>query len=352
MGQDLAAGITASGEPFLVIGAPGEALGSVPKAGMAFYVRDSTSIGITTANIGITQDSTGVPGAVEANDQFADSVTADANHIAIGAPGEAIGDNTNAGNIVVFSHTLNSEGRPTPLFGLDQDLDTVAGSSEAGDQFGKSLAMAPYRPTGAATATDSILAVGSPGEDLDVDGVNKTDTGNVLTFRVTAAGTFTQLNNYFSGNASDDVTGTSEAADHFGQTVAAVNTMPGSVSTTSTMKLAVGMPGEAVGSASKSGAITTFSLLGSPGASDRWIEAGTCGIPGPAGADQQLGSSIRYTATKLYVGMPYGPASYGALHALPLSNVTAGGTNAAITTYQPGQDGLPASGARFGYAAR
>lgn len=352
LGQAVAAGITASGDPFLVIGAPGEAIGTVPKAGMAFYVRDSTSIGITTANIGITQDSTGVPGAVEANDQFAETIAADANHIAIGAPGEAIGTDTNAGNVAVFSHTLNSEGRPTPLFGLDQDLDTVAGSSEAGDQFGKSLAMVPYRPSAAATATDSILAVGSPGEDLDIDGVNKTDTGNVLTFRVTAAGTFTQLNNYFSGTATDDVTGTSEAGDRFGQTLAAVNTMPGAVSTTATMKLAVGITGEAVGTATKSGAITTFSLLGAPSANDRWIEAGTSGIPGPAGADQQLGFSIRYTGTKLYVGMPYGPASYGSLHALPLSNVTAGGTNAAITTYQPGQGGLPASGGRFGYAAR
>lgn len=35
--------------------------------------------------------------------------------------------------------------------------------------------------------------------------------------------------------------------------------------------------------------------------------------------------------------MPYGPGSYGTAYALPLSNVTAGGSNAAITTYQPGQ---------------
>lgn len=352
MGQALAAGTTTSGEPFLVIGAPGEAIGSVPKAGIAFYVRDSTSIGITTANVGITQDSTGVPGSVEANDGFAGSIAADANHIAIGASGEAIGTDTNAGNVAVFSHKLNSEGRPTPLFGLDQDLDTVSGGSEAGDQFGKSLAMVPYRPSGASAATDSILAVGAPGEDLDIDGVSKADTGNVLTFRVTAAGTFTEMNNYDSGTASDDVTGTSEAGDHFGQTLTAINTAPRAVSTAATMKLAVGIPGEAVGTAAKAGAITTFSLIGSPGANDRWIEAANSGIPGKPGADQQLGASLHFTGTRLYVGMPYGPSSYGALHALPLSNVTAGGTNAAITTYQPGQGGLPAAGARFGYAAR
>ncbi|MFF2995161.1 trypsin-like serine protease [Streptomyces sp. NPDC057950] len=352
MGQALAAGTTMSGEPFLVFGAPGEGIGSVPKAGIAFYVRDSSSIGITTANVAISQDSTGVPGSVEANDGFAGSIAADANHIAIGAPGEAIGTDANAGNLAVFSHKLNSEGRPTPLFGLDQDLDTVSGASEAGDQFGKSLAMVPYRPSGAAAATDSILAVGSPGEDLDIDGVDKADAGNVLTFRITAAGTFTQLNNYDSGTASDDVSGTSEAGDRFGQTLAAVNTAPRAVSTAATMKLAVGIPGEAVGTAAKSGAITTFSLIGSPGANDRWIEVGTSGLPGQPAADQQLGTSVHFTGTRLYVGMPYGPSSYGALHALPLANVTAGGTNAAITTYQPGQGGLPAAGARFGHAAR
>ncbi|WP_435212209.1 hypothetical protein [Streptomyces sp. bgisy034] len=50
--------------------------------------------------------------------------------------------------------------------------------------------------------------------------------------------------------------------------------------------------------------------------------------------------------------MAYGPDTYGTLYALPLSNVTADGTVAPVTTYQPGQSGLPPAGARFGYAAR
>ncbi|MFE4824707.1 trypsin-like serine protease [Streptomyces sp. NPDC056704] len=344
-GQALAAGTTTAGEPFLVIGSPGEAIGSVAKAGMAFYVHGST-------NIAISQDSTNVPGSVEANDGFGGAVAADANRIVIGAPDETIGTDAGAGNLAVFSHKLNSENRPTPLFGLDQDLDTVSGGAEAGDQFAKSLALVPYRPSGAATATDSILAVGSPGEDLDVDGVAKADTGMVQTFQITAAGTYSQLNSYSSGTATDTVPGTSEAGDHFGQTLAAVNTAPRAVSTTATMKLAVGLTDEAVGTTAKAGAITTFSLLGSPGTNNRWIEAGTSGIPGPAGANQHLGQSIHYTGTKLYLGMPYGPGSYGTVYALPLSNVTAGGSNAAITTYQPGQGGLPAAGGRFGYVVR
>ncbi|MFI0807001.1 trypsin-like serine protease [Streptomyces echinatus] len=346
MGQAIAAGTTTAGEPFLVIGTPGEGIGTAAKAGEAFYVRGGT-------NVSVHQDKLNVPGAVEANDGFGAVLAADANHLAIGAPNEDIGGDAAAGNLAVFSHTLNSEGGPTPLFGLDQDLDTVSGGAEAGDRFGAALALAPYRPSGAAGADESILAVGAPGEALDVDGVSKAGTGTVLTFRVTAAGTYSQLNGISSGTATDDVSGTSEAGDHFGSALTAVNTAPRAVSTTATMKLAVGVPDEAIGTAAKAGAVQVFSLLGAPGANDKWIEAGDGdGIPGTAGANQRLGSSIHFTGTQLYVGMPYGPSAHGALYALPMSNVTAGGSVLPVTAYQPGQGGLPAAGTTFGYAAR
>ncbi|MFK4103975.1 trypsin-like serine protease [Streptomyces sp. NPDC019531] len=346
LGHALAAGTTASGEPFVVMGVPGEALGSIAKAGSAIYLHGTT-------NIAINQEATGVSGAAEANDGFGTSVAADANNIAIGAPGDAIGSDANAGNLAVFSHTLNSENRPTPLFGLDQDLDTVSGGAEAGDLFGQSLALVPYRPSGATSATESILAVGAPGEALSVDGVDKAEAGLVLTFRITAAGTFSQLGGYDSGTGDDDVSGTAEAGDHFGQTLAAINTAPRAVSSTATMKLAVGIPDEAIGTTASAGAVETFSLLGTPGANDRWLEVGDGdGIPGTPGANQKLGSSLHYTGTNLYVGLPYGPSTYGTLYALPLSNVTAGGTVAPVTTYQPGTGGLPAAGTDFGYAAR
>lgn len=347
LGAALAASTTAAGEPFVVIGQPGEALGTLAKAGQAFYVHGST-------NVSIHQDSLDVPGAAEANDGFGGAVAADSNHIAIGAPGEAIGTDADAGNLAVFDpNKLNAENRPTPRFGMDQDLDTVSGGAEAGDQFGITLALVPYRPSGAAAATESILAVGSPGEDLPIDGVNKADTGTVYTFRVTAAGTYTQMNTYSTGTADDDVSGTAEAGDRFGATVTAVNTAPRAVSTTATLKMSVGVPNETTGTATNAGAVSTFSLLGTPGAGDRWLEPGDGdGIPGTPGTNQYVGTSIHLTGTKLYVGMPYGPTTHGALYALPMSNVTAGGTVAAVTTYQPGSGGLPAAGARFGYAAR
>lgn len=104
--------------------------------------------------------------------------------------------------------------------------------------------------------------------------------------------------------------------------------------------------------AAKAGAITTFSLIGSPARTTAGSRSAAPASRAGRAADQQLGASLHFTGTRLYVGMPYGPSAYGALDALPLPNVTAGATNAAVTTYQPGQGGLPAAGARFGYAAR
>ncbi len=56
MGASLAAGTTAEGRPWVLIGTPGEALGSLAKAGGAFYVHGDT-------NVSVNQDTGAVPGA-------------------------------------------------------------------------------------------------------------------------------------------------------------------------------------------------------------------------------------------------------------------------------------------------
>ncbi|MGW2819530.1 trypsin-like serine protease [Streptomyces sp. NPDC001443] len=338
MGYSLAAGTTAAGEPWLVIGVPGESIGTVAKAGEIFYLRGTT-------NVAVHQEKTDVPGTAEANDRFGTSVAGDANHIAVGIPNEVIGTLAASGGLAVFDHKLNAGGIPTPLAGIDQDTDGISGAAEAGDQFGSSLSMTEYRPAGAAAATDSILAVGSPGESLTVSDVDKANAGRVVTLQITAAGVVSQIGDI--SQEGDDVSGGAEVGDRFGERVAVMNTAPRAVSTAATMKLAVGVPGEAVGTAAKAGAIQTFSLLGAPGGSDYWVQAGAAGLPGTPAANQQVGISIAATGTNLYVGMPYGPSTYGAVHVLPWSNVT-GGTVGAVTTYAPGTGGLPAAGVRFG----
>lgn len=346
MGHAVAAGRTAAGEPYLVIGVPGESLGTIKKAGGVHYLRGSI-------NVAIHQDKTDVPGVAEENDGFGSSVAADAHHIAIGAPNEKIGTVAGAGGVTLFSHTLHADGHPKPLAGMDQDLDTISGASEAGDAFGASLDLVEYRPSGAATATDSFLVIGSPGEGLAVEtgAAERAEAGRVLTFKVTNAGVFTAEDALWQGTADDAVTGTAEVGDRFGEKVTAINTAPRAVSSVSTLRVAVGAPGEAVGTTTKAGAVGTFPLLGVAGDSDVWIEAGnSVGLPGTAGANQYVGRSIHFTGSHLYVGMPYGP-SLGAVHALPWSNVS-GGTKTAVTTYKPGSGGLPSVGVRFGWATR
>ncbi|MGW1509869.1 S8 family peptidase [Streptomyces sp. NPDC002394] len=347
MGQSLAAAVNDAGRPYLLIGTPGEAISTLTNAGTAFYVYGTTSLTIH-------QDKPGVPGDPEKDDNFGWSLAADQNYIAIGSPNEAIGTKTKAGSVVIFdANAFDPEGRPLPLAGLDQDSAAISGDAEAGDQFGYAVAIAPYRPMGASTPADSILAIGSPGEGVVVGTENRLNAGRVVQIRIKPDGTWSYLRELKQGTADDEVSGTSETGDRMGETLTAVNTAPNAVSTVASMRLAVGTPGETLGTATKAGAVHTFSMAGSAGLNDRWIEAGDGdGIPGTPGSDQQLGKNIHFTATKLYVGMPFGPNAAGALYALPMSNVTQGGTVAPVTTYKPGSGGLPANGVAFGYAAR
>ncbi|MGI5196345.1 S1 family peptidase [Streptomyces sp. CA-288835] len=340
MGHAIAAGHTAAGEPYLLIGAPGEDTGSVADAGNTFYLRGNV-------NVAVGQDSPGMPGSAEKGDRLGTSVTGSPNHIAIGAPQEAIGTNAASGSITVLKHQLSSDGIPALAAAVDQDVAGISGSAEANDEFGSSLSTVAYRPTGAATATDSIIAVGSPGEAVAVNNANRADAGRVLALRVTGAGAVSELADF--GQEAVDVTGTAEAGNRFGAKVSAVNTSPNAVSSAAGLRLAVGIPGEAIGTVKSAGAVQTFSLLGAPGGSDSLLEAGN-GLPGAPGANQLVGNAIHATATRLYIGMPNGPATHGAVYALPWASPI--GTTGAVTTYQPGQNGLPAAGKAFGTAIR
>ncbi|WP_097866154.1 trypsin-like serine protease [Streptomyces sp. rh34] len=348
MGASLAAGTTAAGKPWILIGVPGEAIGSLSRAGAAFYVHGDTSAALH-------QDKSNVPGEAEAGDAFGTAVTGDANYIAVGAPGEAIGTDADAGNLAVFSHKLDADGIPTVVTGIDQDNEKIGGGAEAGDEVGASLALVAYRPSGAATATDSILAIGAPGEALAVDGsvTQKAGAGNVMLVHFNANGTWDYLRSLNQGTGDDDRAGTIETGDAMGTSLSAVNTAPRAVGSADTLKIAVGAPGEDLAGVADAGAIHTFSLMGAAGANDLWIEAGDGdGIPGPPSAGAELGRSIHLTERHLYAGLPYGPVSTGSLYALPLGHIIPGGTHGTVTTYQPGQDGIPSGGEEFGHSAR
>lgn len=341
LGYALAAGKTSTGSPYLVVGVPGESIGTVEDAGGFVYIHGTaqTVVGVISQNV-----ATGgaVPGDAEIDDRFGASLATTPTHFAVGTPGEALGTVTFAGGVAVFSHTLSS-GFPKPLFDLGQDQDAVAGAEEVGDGFGTALAMIPYRPSGATSTTESLLAVGVPGEDLSTT----VDAGAVQVFRVTSAGSFTS-HMWIDQNTADVEQG-SDAGDFFGQRLAAVNTAPNSTSSATTTRLAIGVPGEESSEEHREkGGVHVVSMVGAPGASDSWIDPGW-GIPGEPAHTQLAGLSLAATPGGLYVGMPYGPAAGHAVHVFPW-NVANGG--APTKTFKPGWDGIPAGGTAFGAAVR
>ncbi|MFD3978983.1 S1 family peptidase [Streptomyces griseus] len=339
MGEAIAAGTTIAGVPYLAIGLPGEDGSGFTNAGAVVYLH-----GTGQTNVLINQASEGVAGAMENNDDFGASLAGSPQHLAIGAPGEAIGGMADAGAVSVFNHKLNAAKIPTGLAGLDQNLAEIEDASEASDTFGFSLGMTAYRPNAASTGTESLLVIGTPGEGTSTIPT----TGRIDVVRLTPTG-FSQLSGVHQGTTG--MTGANEDGDRFGHTVSAVSTRPDAVSTAANTLVAVGVPGEDIGTATDAGGVYTFGLLGAPGDSDSTVHPGAAGLPGAPVTGEKVGSAVTATGTHLYLGVPDGPTAYGRAHALPWAIATGGGSGP-VTTYEPGQNGLPATGQRFGAGMR
>ncbi|MFI1027420.1 VCBS repeat-containing protein [Streptomyces sp. NPDC020951] len=340
VGYALAAGKSSAGVPFLIIGVPGESIGDLEDAGGFHYLSGTA---MTMAFVHQNTTTAGdVSGAAEQDDRFGSTLAATPTHFAVGTPGEALGTVAFAGGVGFFSHALTS-GSPKPLGGLGQDQDVISGAEEVGDQFGAALAMVPYRASGATSTTESLLAVGVPGEDLSTT----VDAGAVQVFKLAANGTFTETA-WIDQNTAD-VDQESEAGDFFGKRLAAVNSSPNATSTATTTRLAIGVPGEESSEEhAEKGGVQIVPLVGAPGASDTWIDPGY-GV-GPTPAPRMFtGISLAATPSLLYVGAPYGPAETRAVYGFPW-NVASGG--AATQTIKPGEGGVPATGVAFGATVR
>ncbi|MFJ1926541.1 MULTISPECIES: FG-GAP repeat protein [unclassified Streptomyces] len=342
-GYALQAGTADSGKPFLVIGAPGEGVfvDGVNKAnaGAITYMQGDTR-GL------ITQDSPGVPGIAEAGDQFGAALAATNRYFAVGEPGETIGDEAvAAGGVAVFNHTL-ADGLPTPLVGLDQagEGEGLAGIAEAGDRFGTALSMTNYRPASATYNTDALLAIGTPGEAVG----SVQAAGCAVVVRIEPSGKFTQVTALDAAVAN--VEGDPAAGDSFGQRVAITNTNTEVVTTTSTTRLAVGVPGRDVDGVADAGVVHIFKPLDSDaGSADKIIKRGSGVLPGTPNARDFTGIALRSGTTLLYIGVPYSkdPAtSKGVLYTMPWTDID-GTTNVGTKTFQPGVSGLSDIGTAF-----
>ncbi|MGW0703229.1 VCBS repeat-containing protein [Streptomyces sp. NPDC002867] len=339
-GYALAAGRTAGGTSYLLIGTPGEDIDAAVDTGAFFYVANDAAT--AQGNHQDTETAGAVDGANETDDRFGASLAATPTHFAVGRPGEALGAVTFAGGVGVFSHTLVS-GHPKPIAGLGQDLDVVDGAPEVGDGFGTAVAMVPYRASGATSTTEALLAIGSPGEDLKT----VIDAGAVQVFKIAPGGSFVETE--WIEQDSLEVEEKSEAGDFFGQRLAAANTVPNSTSSGTNTRLAIGAPGEESAEEHREkGGFHMVPMVGDPGVSDAWFEPGM-GIPGEPAPIQLAGLSLAPAPGGLYVGMPYGPVAGHAVHLFPWNAANGG---APTQTFKPGEGGIPTGDTSFGAAVR
>ncbi|WP_446212978.1 DNRLRE domain-containing protein [Micromonospora sp. IBSANI012] len=331
-GYSVAGSRTASGEPYLVIGVPGEGLTGGAYAGIVHYIRGNLNVALS--------QSAGLPGGPEIDDRTGFAVAASKYHWAVSSPGEAIGTETFAGAVNVFNQTFVN-GLPTLAAELNQNQTPVSNVAEANDNFGKSISIAPYRPVGSPAGTaDSLVVVGVPGEDITVAATNTPapDAGLVHRFHVTAANTYTEL---------PEITYNSEDGDYLGEQVVVVNTAPASEGTNSTMFIAIGVPGEDAGDTTiDSGRVRVFPALANPIGTPVTIERNGSSLPGSVRGQELVGASLGATSKQLYVGTPYGD---DAVYGFAWSSL-AGGSTVPTQTWRPGQGGLPLDQKVFGAA--
>ena len=138
----------------VAVGVPGEDIGGKVNAGLVSYAAvdlfetSEDSVGpIEGRGATVSQDSPGVPGAVEGDDRFGSAVLtgefgAERLHLAVGAPGENLGSARDAGMVSV-TRIRPEDGVPASgaqPAGWTQDGPGVTGRAETGDGFGAVLA--------------------------------------------------------------------------------------------------------------------------------------------------------------------------------------------------------------------
>ncbi|MFI7587303.1 FG-GAP-like repeat-containing protein [Spongisporangium articulatum] len=229
----------------LYVGAPGRTVGGHASAGGVVHYTITPSGTASRVTVGspsvATQDSPGVPGAAEANDRFGEELTADFYRAGVfaGASLEDVGSAKDAGAIWWLG--LAADGAWGTSATYSQNTAKVPGTAEAGDHFGAALSI-----------RGAYLAVGVPDEN---DG-SKKDSGMVQLFRQTTAGTLSPFKTAFTQD-SPGVPGAVEAGDRFGAAVA----MGSAIFCQESVDVAVGAPGEDVGSKADAGTVTLYSLV-------------------------------------------------------------------------------------------
>jgi hypothetical protein len=262
----------------LWVGVPNEDIGTVKDAGAIVSLPGSHDVdtgvtklpGTITGAAAITQNSAGVPGAVEKDDRFGAvlsglvGVQSTDREPVVGVPGENIGSLSDAG-VIELAYQDGT------WASYQQGTGGFSSTAEAGDRFGASL-----------SAFDTVLLVGAPGEDVG----SVVDAGVAHYIRATgmtpklSASTQAMYSQSTSG-----VLGAAEPGDLFGASLAFG--VSGAV---------IGSPGEGVGDVAGAGALTFLPYrgdvhVGLTATGNLAFVAGSAGFPGAVESGAGFGTS-------------------------------------------------------------
>jgi hypothetical protein len=280
----------------LYVGAPGTTINGHDDAGEVFRY---TITPATTGRIKATlrevrsQDSPGVPGTSETADGFGTVLAAsdDGRGVWVGAPNEDIGKARDAG--AVWFLRVNAAGAAITSQSWSQDTASVPGVAEAEDHFGTAI-----------TSRGDVAVVGVPDEN---DGT-RADAGMVQVFKQNASTRAYAVSKAITQDTTG-IPGVVEAGDRFGAAVAAGAWLL----CQEAVDVAIGAPGEDIGSHQDAGSITLDSLTDNS-CPAKAIHQGS-GLAGAAETDDQVGTVLGLTrgatdleedySDRLLIGVPY-----------------------------------------------
>lgn len=267
------------------VGAPGEAIGRRGGAGAVhvFYARSDGIVGRRSQLW--HQDTRGVPGGAEAEDAFGSALAVgDFNDdgfddLAIGSPGESIGSARGSGTVTVLYGRANGL-QTSGVQLLRQQIEGIAGATEAGDNFGRALASGDFDNDG---VTD--LAVGAPGEDIG----SIPDAGAVNILNGYSPGGLTGAGGELFYQGVDNFGGAPEPGDRFGFSLTS-----GNFDGDTYDDLAIGSPFESVDSHPHAGAVHVVygAIAGPDGDSAHLMTQDTVFTTPQADAEDLFGYSL------------------------------------------------------------
>ncbi len=178
----------------------------------------------------LQQGLNGIPGGAEKGDQFGSSLVGTGRaggrtpSLAIGAPGEDLGTDTDTGTVTTLSIACATTAlSTTSVKTWSQDTADVPDSTQSGDRFGAALgASLVLEGPVAGNVLDYRLVIGAPGEDESTQDGPLVNSGIVTVLPAGTSG-FTATGSTAFGQSTDLMPGTGETNDGFGSALDSAN---------------------------------------------------------------------------------------------------------------------------------